>query len=91
MQAYCCTVYIYSELPSLFFFRSIQPESIENHMVWKSIVMFHYSLKGVKRLFNRSHVFKRRAQSFARGYKNVFSREKFYIDFLILVRENILH
>ena len=35
-------------------------------MVWKSIVMFHYSLKGVKR---RSHVTKRRAQSFARGYK----------------------
>ena len=38
-------------------------------MVWKSIVMFHHSLKSVKRRFNRSHVTKRRSQSFARGYK----------------------
>ena len=38
-------------------------------MVWKSIVMFYYSLKDVKRRFNRSHVTKVSAQTFARGYK----------------------
>ena len=31
--------------------------------------MFHYSLKDVKRRFNRSHVTKVSAQTFARGYK----------------------
>ena len=31
--------------------------------------MFYYSLKGIKRRFNRSHVIKMRAQTFARGYK----------------------
>ena len=30
------------------------------------------------------------AQTFARGYKNVFSWKKLYIDFLILLTENIL-
>ena len=38
-------------------------------MVWKLIVMFYYSLKDVKRGFNRGHVTKVSAQTFARGYK----------------------
>ena len=39
-------------------------------MVWKSIVMFfYYSLKDVKGCFNRSHVIKVTAQTFARSYK----------------------
>ena len=38
-------------------------------MVWKLIVMFYYSLKDVKRGFNRGHVTKVSAQAFARGYK----------------------
>ena len=38
-------------------------------MVWKSIVMFYYYLKDVKRCFNRSHVTKVSARTFARGYK----------------------
>ena len=45
----------------------------------------------VKRRFNLSHVTKVSAQTFARGCKNVFSWEKRYIDFLILLTENILH
>ena len=38
-------------------------------MVWKSIVMFYYFLKYVKRRFNLSHVTKVSAQTFARGCK----------------------
>ena len=38
-------------------------------MVWKLTVMFYYSLKDVKRGFNRGHVTKVSAQTFARGYK----------------------
>ena len=40
-------------------------------MVWKLIVMFYYSLCSiiVKRGFNRGHVTKVSAQTFARGYK----------------------
>ena len=38
-------------------------------MVWKSIVMFYYSLKDFKRRFNCSHVTKVSPQTFARGYK----------------------
>ena len=55
-------------------------------MIWKSIVML-FSLKDVKRRFNRSHVTKVNAQTFARGYKNVFSWEKLYTDFLILLQK----
>ena len=59
-------------------------------MVWNSSVMFHY-VKYVKRHFNLSHVTKVSAQTFARGCKNVFTWEKPYKDFLILITENILH
>ena len=38
-------------------------------MVWKSIPMFYYSYKDVKRRFNLSHVTKVSAQTFARGHK----------------------
>ena len=38
-------------------------------MVWKSIVMFYYFQKHVKRRFNLSHVTKVSAQTFARGCK----------------------
>ena len=38
-------------------------------MVWKSIAMFYYSDKDVKRRFNLSHVTKVSEQTFARGHK----------------------
>ena len=38
--------------------------------------MFYYSLKGIKRRFNRSHVTKMSAQTFARGYKKLIQPAK---------------
>ena len=59
-------------------------------MVWKSIFMFYYSQKYVKRRFNLSHVSKVSAQTFA-GCKKRIQLGKPYKDFLILLTENILH
>ena len=50
-------------------------------MVWKSIVMFYYSLMDLKRRFNRSHVTKVNAQTFARGYKKRIQQGKTFYRF----------
>ena len=46
-------------------------------MIWKSIVMFYYSLKDVKRRFNLSHVTRVSAQSMQEVVKSLFSWESF--------------
>ena len=49
-------------------------------MVWKSIPMFYYSYKDVKRRFNLSHVTKVSAQTFAITCKKCVQQgEKPYI------------
>ena len=60
-------------------------------MIWKSIFMFYYSQKYVKRRFNLSHVSKVSAQTFAGGCKKCIQLGKPYKDFLILLTKSILH